>query len=207
MSKMCNKCLHYYDDNLDKCPYCNKEIEYNIKNPFMELKNDNNSYVNLDSIKEIEEVRKLKTPAPNEEKIESINGTLKEEKKDDIFFVNDKKPLVEDKKKETKNNKIVKKKEKINIYSYLILVLSFILLFITVLSSVISFNLMVLIHYGITSILLICTYRFSLDSKTGYYIGIISACSMIAMILEKDYTNFIVGIYLFFASFVKLIKK
>ena len=26
MSKMCQNCLHYYDDNLEECPYCNKKM-------------------------------------------------------------------------------------------------------------------------------------------------------------------------------------
>lgn len=28
MSKMCQNCLHYYDDNLEECPYCNKKNDY-----------------------------------------------------------------------------------------------------------------------------------------------------------------------------------
>ena len=213
MSKMCNKCLHYYDDNLDDCPYCN--TTYNIKNPFLsvgqekknnvkedslkveEKTNVNENFMKFDTMKEINEVKKINVKEEsNKNSIIFMDAKIDEEKKEVV------KETVKTNKKKASN-----KKEKINFYSCLALVLSLILLFITVYAAIISFNMIMFIHYAITSFLLILSYRFSLNSKTGYYIGIIASFSMILMIIEKDYTNFIVGIYMFFSSFVNLIKK
>ena len=174
MSKICNKCLHYYDDKLDNCPYCSKET--NVKNLFEETE------INKDLDDNVYEENDKKEKLP-------VENTIEEKK--------------------NKGNKLIKtkKRNKASLYSYIVLILSLILLFIIALICTISFDLFVFIHYVATSFLLILTYRLSLDSKNGYYLGIFASLSMIFMIIEKDYTNFIVGIYLFFSSFTYLRKK
>lgn len=198
MSKMCIKCLHYYDDDLQVCPYCNKEDKYNVKNPFMELSNSSNSYLNHENIKEIEEIKKINNKE-EDKSIKEDNSIFFNNKKDEAKENNEKK-VIEKEKKKTKSTKI-------NIYSYIALILSFILLFIVVLSCTVAFDVILFIHYSITAILLIFAYRLSLDGKTGYYLGVVASFSMILMIIEKDYVDFVVGIYMFFSSFSYLIKK
>jgi len=223
MSKVCDKCSRYFDDSLEKCPYCDDKSAYNVKNMFLEAENNIN-FKNTNVINDtnnmnndIFDLNKKEIKEDNTKNQTIIIEKDKEDnKKNSIIFMQETKEEVKNN-LEKKNEKISKdivtnkkrkiKKESSNMYSYLTLILSFILLFITVLMCTIKFEIFAFIHYVITSFLLILTFRLSLDNKSGYYLGIIASFFMILMIIEKDYTNFIVGIYLFFASFTNLIRK
>lgn len=69
-TKVCEKCSNTFDSNLNTCPHCNysnENLEYNIRNPFLEIRNEminngntnnlaienNNSFVNNDIMPDV----------------------------------------------------------------------------------------------------------------------------------------------------------
>ena len=83
-----------------------------------------------------------------------------------------------------------------------------IILFIIVFSCLYQFDVIILIHYLFTVLALLVSFNFLFRNKqTGYIVSLIASFSMILMLFENDYINFIIGIYVFTYSLIYLIKK
>ena len=105
-----------------------------------------------------------------------------------------------------KNTKKVKKNN--NLYSYSLLVMGMILLFIIIFSSLLEFSLIPFVHYILTVLLLFISFSLVYQEKEiGYYTTMLSSFSMILMICERDFISFLIGLYIFVCSFRYLVKK
>ena len=176
----CSKCGNEYDDFFTECPHCKNFRNYDGLVDLSEINNDNQEKTDNSIIFNEEDLDE--SLSKKEEVINKRNQSLKN----------------------SKNNKSIPNKQ----YSYLLLFMGMILLFIIMFSSFQDFALIPLIHYSITILLLFIAFNLSYrDIEFGYIIAIISSLSMIFMIYESDYISAIIGIYIFTSSFRFLIKR
>lgn len=214
-NKICEKCGKPYDNLLDKCPNCNNN-EFNINNPFLNYNNEikeekeqvtNNIIENKqEDLKNIEE-KKIEDNTSSDISLVDINNIeVNKDNNSSILFTPENSE--EEKPKEEKNVVVKKKKNKEhNYFAYLLLVEGLILLFITSFGIVINCPIAVIIHYLLTSFsLLIAFYLINKKIKIGYYLAILASLSMVFMINEVDYINFVIGVYLSTTSIINLAK-
>ena len=111
-----------------------------------------------------------------------------------------------------RNQSIKKINKKVNnnnkLFSYLMLVMGMILLFIIIFSSILGFVLIPFVHYILTILLLFLSFSLTNQNiEIGYFTATVASLSMILMIYERDYISAIIGIYIFISSFKYLLKK
>ena len=83
-----------------------------------------------------------------------------------------------------------------------------IILFILILSCTNQFDITIFMHYLSASILLLLAFNLTLRSKKiGYFVAIIGSITMIAMFLENDFINCVIGAFLLTSSIVSLTLK
>ena len=206
----CDKCGNMYDLNLGKCPICSNTTkdEFNINNPFLKLSKT------YKEEKEKEEEKKEPIEKKEDELLNKIDiKPVTEENKSIIESKPSKKEEKIEKQISIVENKSVKKKKTSNkqnnsFFSYLLLILGMILLFIAVLSSIIELSVPLLCHYCGTVVVLMIAFNLTIRNKDfGYYLSILASVSMICMLFECDYISAIIGVYLFTSSFVYLAKN
>lgn len=176
--------------NKIKCNKCGNEYDdFFLECPYCKNEKYNEKFVNLSEI--------------NNDKKESTNSSI-------IFNEEDlsiKEDIINRRNESLKRKKNSFSKSKKQ-YSYLLLIMGMILLFIIIFSTLQEFSLVPFIHYIVTVIMLFIAFSISYQEiEFGYILGIISSLSMISMIYEGDYISAIIGIYIFISSFRFLIKK
>lgn len=213
-NKVCEKCGKVYDSSITNCPNCGSfltESKNNIHNPFLDfdlktINNLNNKEVNNNSNQPIVENNQV---IEQEKKEESVI----QDQDNSIIFEPDNKydEQIEKKIKSINKNTSLKKHKKKNnnsFFSYLLLMESLILLFIIVFSSIYQFDIIPFIHYIITIIFLLASFKLTFNNEErGYYLSIISSVFMVCMLYERDYISAIMGAVIFLLSFEFLRKK
>lgn len=141
--------------------------------------------------------------------LEKCPNCNKEDKEDSIIFNDDlsiKEDIINKRNQSIKN--INKKKQNNSLYSYLLLVMGMILLFIIIFSTILEFSMIPFVHYILTVLFLFLSFSLTFqENDIGYYTAILASISMIFMIYERDYISALIGVYIFTSSFRCLIKK